>query len=195
MGLRGSECVSGDLNKCGTRHYRCRSPGPSWPQHHFCCPPLRRGSLRPRVTPAHLSPGPGAARAGSARVPCFEVPPPCHLRPSPCSRTAFLGAHRRAPQKALRRGSSLQPLHLRPLPRPACVCEEGRVCLRGAAAVGGVALGLCFPSSSGVQCPGLSLIVKYIFTFQPSNLINDLYKSRELKSFEESLPVLFPSIF
>lgn len=30
-----------------------------------------------------------------------------------------------------------------------------------------------------------SLIVKYIFTFQPSNLINDLYEDRELKSFRE----------
>lgn len=33
-----------------------------------------------------------------------------------------------------------------------------------------------------------SLTVRYIFTFQPSNLTNDLYKNRELKSFRESLP-------
>lgn len=46
-------------------------------------------------------------------------------------------------------------------------------------------------SSPGVQCPEFSLTVKYIFTFQPSNLINDLYKNRELKSFEESSPFVF----
>lgn len=53
-------------------------------------------------------------------------------------------------------------------------------------------LGTCVSGySHGVQCPDLSLIVKYIFTFQPSNLINDLYKNRELKSFRESLPLVF----
>lgn len=38
---------------------------------------------------------------------------------------------------------------------------------------------------SWVRCPDSSLIVKYVFTFQPSNLTDNLYKNRELKSFRE----------
>lgn len=41
---------------------------------------------------------------------------------------------------------------------------------------GNDAQSLVSDDSVGVQCPEFSLIVKYIFTFQPSNLINDLYE-------------------
>lgn len=35
---------------------------------------------------------------------------------------------------------------------------------------------------TGGLCPGFPLIVKYISTFQPSNLISGPYKNREIKS-------------
>lgn len=43
-----------------------------------------------------------------------------------------------------------------------------------------VSLGTC--SVRGGPCPDCSLIVKYIFTFQSSYLINGPYKNREIKS-------------
>lgn len=140
----------------------------------------RPGACAPWGAPV---PRPRSGRAGSAG----PRPPPS----IPAFVNAVSEGSQAGPQKALRRGSSLCS-HRTRVPRlvPARVREEGvRLPL------GRCGCRRCFPSSSGVQCPGLSLIVKYIFTFQPSNLINDLYKSRELKSFKERLPVLSPSIF
>lgn len=49
-------------------------------------------------------------------------------------------------------------------------------------------LELCVSDHSvGVQGPHSSSIVRYVCTFQPSNLINGLCKNREVQSFKESL--------
>lgn len=60
---------------------------------------------------------------------------------------------------------------------------------------GGTILRAVAGSSVGVQSPDLSLIVKYIFAYQPSNLINGIYENRKLNSFSETLTFLFLSGF
>lgn len=112
--------------------------------------PARRGPRRGR----RRSPGPagrstsaarrsGVGESAPTRDPGMLAPAqaqPCHLHPS-----AFLNPvserSRAGPPKALGGLVTVRPRHPRPPPRPACVHEEGRVCLRGAAAVGGEAPG------------------------------------------------------
>lgn len=164
--------------RCGPRHGRRRSPGPAG-----------------RSTSAARRSGVG--ESAPTRDPGMLAPAqaqPCHLHPS-----AFLNPvserSRAGPPKALRGGSSLGS-HGTRVPRLVLPVSARR----DASAFGALrpwagrprAL---LPVPLWGPASGLSLIVKYIFTFQPSNLINDLYKSRELKSFKESFPVLSPSVF
>lgn len=81
-------------------------------------------------------------------------------------------------------------------------CRRGEACTAGspphsrfrspAGCLQKWSLELCVSDHSvGVQGPDSSLIVRYVCTFQPSNLINDLCKNREVQFFKESLLVLF----
>lgn len=134
----------------------------------------------PRKAPLHQAFVRQSRPCHSARVPRGRCVGPCRHRPQghtpqgplfpPASARLCVGS---GPSHLLF-GSPERPLS--PPPSPASF----RV---------GAGEASCVWLFSWVQCPYFSLIVKYIFTFQPSNLTNDLYKNRELKSFREIVGV------